>query len=101
MKKLIVEEKYNQKPLSEYMFSTFPNLSRNSFFKALRKKDFVVNGKRIKEDITLFEKDEVICYIPDSLLFPSCFIKDYEDENILVVDKNSGIEVTGENSLTT
>ena len=101
MKKLIVEEKYNQKPLSEYMFSTFPNLSRNSFFKALRKKDFVVNGKRIKEDITLFEKDEVICYIPDSLLFPSCFIKVYEDENILVVDKNSGIEVTGENSLTT
>ena len=72
MKKLIVEEKYNQKLLSEYMFSTFPNLSRNSFFKALRKKDFVVNGKRIKEDITLFEKDEVICYIPDSLLFPSC-----------------------------
>ena len=101
MKKLIVEEKYNQKLLSEYMFSTFPNLSRTSFFKALRKKDFVVNGKRIKEDITLFEKDEVICYIPDSLLFPSCFIKVYEDENILVVDKNSGIEVTGENSLTT
>lgn len=101
MKNLVVEKKYNEKSLSEYMFNTFPNLSRNSFFKALRKKDFVVNGKRTSQDITLFENDEVICYIPDSLLFPSCFVTVYEDENVLVVDKNSGIEVTGKNSLTT
>ena len=102
LKNLIVTNNYDKKKLSSFIFNSFPNLSRNTFFKALRQKDIKINGKRVNKDCTIFTGDELSIYIVDSLLFPKMNLNIvYEDDNILVVNKPVNIEVTGENSLAT
>lgn len=102
MKKLIVDKKYNSKKLNRFLQDKFPNLSNNLFYKTLRKKDIKVNGKRVNENILVFENDEIEVYIADSLLETKInFEIVFEDENILVINKPAGIEVTGSQSLTT
>ena len=102
MKKLIVNKKYNGKKLNKFLFDNIPSLNLNLFYKTLRKKDIKINGKRINENINVFEGDEVLVYISDDLLETN-FNLDifFEDENILVINKPYNIEVTGDNSLTT
>lgn len=101
MKKLIVDNKYNNKKLDKFLYDKFPSLTNNIFYKTLRKKDIKINGKRISENINVFENDEIIIYIPDELLENNLKIdKIYEDNNILLVNKPINIEVVGENSLT-
>lgn len=102
MKKLIVDKKYNNKKLNTFLLDKFSGLSMNNFYKYLRKKDILVNGTRINSNILLNTDDEIIIYIPDSLLENNEFALKivYEDENILVLNKFSGIEVTGNNSIT-
>ena len=39
MRKIIVNEKYNNKKLNSFILDSFPNLNKNTLFKALRKKD--------------------------------------------------------------
>ncbi|MBR2744292.1 MAG: RluA family pseudouridine synthase [Clostridia bacterium] len=102
MKILIVPEKFNNKKLTEYLQYQFKNLSFSTICKTLRKKDIRINEKRISENCLLKTGDEVKVYIADNILNPQIEITVvYEDENILVVDKPVGIEVTGESSLTT
>ncbi len=102
MKKLIVDKKYNSKKLNKFLQDKIPNLSNNLFYKTLRKKDIKVNGKRVNENILIFENDIIEVYIADSLLETKIsFDIVFEDENILVIDKPAGIEVTGSQSLTT
>lgn len=102
MKTLIINEKYNNKKLNSVLQSEFPDLSINTIYKTLRKKDIKINGRRISQDVELHTNDIVDIYIIDSLL---CSEKEltivYEDDYIIIVDKRAGIEVTGENSLTT
>ena len=101
MKKLIVPQKYDGKKLSKYLLENIDNLSLNLFYKTLRKKDIKINGKRISQDIIINEKDEILVYIADRFLIPNIELKIiYEDNNILIIDKPSNIQVTGENSLT-
>ena len=75
-------------------------------FRALRNKDIKVNGNRIKEDIKVFEGDELEVYISDELLngnnkesLYSINKKDiiFEDDNILVYNKPQELEVQGNN----
>ena len=102
MKKLIVDKKYNSKKLNKFLQDKIPNLSNNLFYKTLRKKDIKVNGKRVNENILVFENDKIEVYISDSLLENKINLEIvFEDENILVIDKPAGIEVTGSQSLTT
>lgn len=101
MKKLIVEKKYNNKKLNKFLQDKIPNLSNSLFYKTLRKKDIKINGKRICENITIYENDVIEVYISDSLLEKKFEITTiFEDDNILVIDKPAQIEVTGNNSLT-
>ncbi|MCI8760986.1 MAG: RluA family pseudouridine synthase [Clostridia bacterium] len=102
MKKLIVNSKYNGKKLNQFLLENIPKLSSNLFYKTLRKKDIKINGKRVSENIMVYEKDEILVYIADNLL-ESIFHLNifFEDENILIINKPYEIEVTGKNSLTT
>ena len=101
MKSLIVSEKFNNKKLSAFLVSSFPKLSINSIYKALRKKDIKINGIRVNSDIYLHTADNIDVYISDEILFPSFSISlVFEDDNILIVNKPAGLEVTGDNSLT-
>lgn len=101
MKKLIVDKKFNNKKLNNFLLETFPNLNMNTIYKCLRKKDILINGTRINTNVTIKTGDEVIVYIADSILENNNIHLNiaYEDDNILVLNKCSGIEVTGNNSL--
>lgn len=104
MKKLVVDEKYNGKKLNKFLLDNIPSLSYGLLCNTLRKKDIKINGKRINKDVVIYKGDEILIYIVDELLnenitsFQLSIV--YEDDNILVVNKPSNIEVTGEKSLT-
>ena len=105
MKTLIVTSKEDGKKLNTYLTSHFPHLRQNAFYKALRKKDIRINGKRISENIVLHTNDEVIVYIPDDILEgklpqPIHLQVVYEDPNIAVFFKPAGMEVEGSGSFT-
>ena len=103
MRKIIVDNKFNNKKLQAFLQFNFNGLSSSMFFKTLRKKDIKINGKRISDNITIYEDDVIEIYLDDKFLF-NTFNLDviYEDDNILIVNKPSGIEVIDnfENSLT-
>ena len=98
MKKIVVTEKFDNKNISEMVFWSFPNLSQNMFFKALRQKDIKVNGTRVKKNIKVNKDDIIEIYISDEFLLGKDFELDviFEDENILAINKPSGISVTDE-----
>lgn len=102
MKKLIVPNKYDGKKLSKFILDRFPHLSTNMLYKALRQKDIKINGTRINKDCTIYVGNEILVYIADNFLCPSINLDIvFEDENILIINKPSNIEVTGNDSLTT
>ena len=101
MKKLVVNKKYDNRKLDKFLKNNISNLSNNLFYKTLRKKDIKINGKRVSENVTVFEGDEILVYIPDNLLESNLNLDIvYEDNNILLINKPSNIEVTGVQSLT-
>lgn len=101
MQKLIVDKKFDNKKLSDFLYSNFSGLTKNTLYKAFRKKDIRINDVKINEDTVVHVNDFVTVYIVDDLLYKNIDIeKAYEDDNILVVNKPDGIEVVGENSLT-
>ena len=102
MQVLNVEKKFDNKKICDYILYKYPNLSQNTLFKALRKKDIRVNNTRISDNIIIHFGDEIKIFIIDELLEGTSSKLDiiYEDENILVVNKPVGIEVVGNTSLT-
>lgn len=105
MKTIIVNEKYNGKKLSQFLFDNFDGLTNNTFNKGLRKKDIRINDARVSENKTIYEGDEIKVYIVDELLYKKDASSEieivYEDSNIVVFNKPADIEVTGENSVET
>ena len=98
MRTLIVDNKFNNKKLDMFLLKNFDGLSLNTFHKALRKKDILVNGIRVKDNIFLNAGDNVNIYITDNYLFKQINLNIvYEDENILIVNKPSGVEVVSNN----
>lgn len=103
MRKIIVNNRFNNKKLQAFLQYNFDGLSSSMFFKTLRKKDIKVNGKRVTDNISIFENDNVEIYLDDKFLFNAIDLDIiYEDDNILVINKPSGIEVidASENNLT-
>ena len=62
MKKLVVNKKYDNKKLDKFLKDNISTLSNNLFYKTLRKKDIKINGKRVSENVTVFENDEILVY---------------------------------------
>ncbi len=90
MKTLIVDKKFDNKKLSSFFMNCFEYVPISVFYKLLRKKDIRINGKRVHEDILLHTGDEVVVFIQDKPNIPIV----YEDDNILIINKPTGIEVT-------
>lgn len=87
MKKLVVNKKYDNKKLDKFLKDNISTLSNNLFYKTLRKKDIKINGKRVSENVTVFENDEILVYIPDNLLENKLNLDIiYEDNNILLIN---------------
>ena len=101
MKKLIVNKKYDNKKLNKFLQDSIPTLTNSLFYKTLRKKDIKINGKRISENVNVYENDKVLLYISDELLENKIELDIiYEDDNILIINKPTELEVVGDNSLT-
>ena len=69
MRKIIVDNKFNNKKLQAFLQFNFNGLSSSMFFKTLRKKDIKVNGKRISDNIVVYENDIIEIYVDDKFLF--------------------------------
>ncbi|MBE5821163.1 MAG: RluA family pseudouridine synthase [Clostridiales bacterium] len=96
MRELIISKKNNGKKLSTILLSEYPGLTLNTLNKAYRKKDIRVNGVKISENTTVFENDKITIYITDEYLYKNsnisvCDLIVYEDDNIIVLNKPSGI----------
>ena len=97
MKKIIVNEKYNNKKLNNFILDSFPNLNKNTLFKSLRKKDIRVNNVRVSNDVIIHTGDEISIYIIDDFLYGTSNFKIdiiYEDNNIVIFNKPEGLSVT-------
>ena len=106
IEKIIDKANSNQKA-EKYVRRLLENAPLSLIYKTFRKKDIKVNGHWIKKDHVLMEGDALRIYITEAQLEefqkPREAIKApleypivYEDENILVVDKPSGLLVIGD-----
>jgi 23S rRNA pseudouridine955/2504/2580 synthase len=104
MREIIVDKKYDGKRIDKYLKEIFPRLPYGALQKAMRKKDIKVGGIRVKQDYTVHSGETVEVYITDDILdgiqgangsgsLNSGFTVVYEDDNILIVNKEQGIPV--------
>ena len=97
MRKVIVNDKFNNKKIQAFLQFNFKGLSSSMFFKTLRKKDIKVNGKRISDNIVIYQNDVIEIYLEDKFLFNTSELDIiYEDDNIIIVNKRAGIEIVSE-----
>ena len=107
MKEISVSSQNAGQKAEKFVRKYLPEAPLGFIYKAFRKKDIKVNGKWVKKDHILEEGDVVRIYVTDAQLedfrkprpvekkeFPYEIV--YEDENVLVVNKPSGILVYGD-----
>lgn len=92
---VVLNFKGEDKKLAKYLAEQFPKMSYASIQKLLRIKDIKVNGKRIGENITLKNGDEIYVYATEQMINGITLkpVVVFEDDNILVCDKPAGVEV--------
>ena len=102
MKKLTVNKNDAGQRLDKFLFKFFGSIPSSIIYKGIRKKRIKVNGKKSEISYMLCEGDVLELYINDEFFeseqkddeFKSVSSKlsvVYEDENILLVDKNQGL----------
>ena len=78
-------------------------ISYSNANKLLRKKDIRVDNVKINENIVVYPGQKITVFMPEEFLMDEkkFFEVVYEDENILIINKQKGIEVTSpfENSI--
>ena len=90
--------------LDSFLVKTYPNLPSSMMYKAIRKKDIKLNGKRCDFSTRLSEGDVLTLYLKDEffekagkdydfLKAPNKLSLIYEDENIVLLDKKPGLLV--------
>lgn len=102
MKELVAGDADNGRGLVRFLCAGFPVLTPGMVYKALRRKDIRVNGRRISADMPLAAGDVVAVYLPDGDLeaaqadTPSLSVVIpvvYQDRDLLIVDKPQGLAV--------
>lgn len=85
--------------LDKFLQKTFPDLKKSMMYKGLRNKKIKVNRKRAAFDQKLEEGDCILLFLPEDALGmktrritgnPDIDVQ-YEDENILIVNKPAGL----------
>ncbi len=87
MLQLVSEKEQSLKEFTEN------NYAQASFFwtALLKDKEIKVNGKRVNGDVRLYAGDTVTYYLNEKQAKKAAFYSVYKDENILIVDKESGV----------
>ena len=104
MKQVTILENDSNQRLDKFLTKSYPNLPKSLLYKAIRKKDIKLNGKRCNESarlqtgdiLTMYLKDDVFQQKPDQYDFlkaPDKLDILYQDENIMVLDKKPGLIV--------
>jgi 23S rRNA pseudouridine955/2504/2580 synthase len=103
MRTIYITDKQADKKIDRVLRELFPAMPASALFKALRKKDIKANGIRIREDYIVSAGDKLDVYIVDEILDGTPQEKDitlnrgfsaaYEDENVLIANKEQGIPV--------
>lgn len=104
LRKITVGKNSAGQRIDRFLLKTFPAMSQGTVCRLIRKKDIKVGGKRTEPAYKLCEGDEVSVYAEETLLaqkqsgsgFMSAAGKVtviYEDENILLADKEAGLLV--------
>jgi 23S rRNA pseudouridine955/2504/2580 synthase len=110
MRSFIINKAQEGKRIDNILRDKFPKMPQSSMFKAFRKKDIKINGKRIKENYIVASGDEVQVYIVDNILdgvlvldnmLDGVKVEDasssldivFEDSNLIIVNKKQGVSV--------
>lgn len=102
MREIIVGKNDCGQRLDKFLTKKYRSMPFSMMYKLIRKKKITVNRKRAKENQILEDGDLILIFAPDDILeenapkrvSASSEIKvAYEDENIIVVDKESGVIV--------
>ena len=91
MKKCTITAKTSGR-LLKILSENLPEIKYASLSSALRKKDVIVDGNRTNENITVSTGGKIEIFLPESA-YKTDFSVFYEDKNILIVNKNKGIEI--------
>lgn len=71
-----------------------PNVVYSAFVKALRQKDVIVNGIRVKDNVVVPSGACISVFVSDDSLKKNLFKIVYEDDNVIFVNKDKGIETS-------
>ncbi|MBS6861129.1 MAG: RluA family pseudouridine synthase [Clostridiales bacterium] len=104
MKEVIVRANDAGQRLDKFLTKTYPNLPQSMLYKSIRKKDIKLNGKRCDISTRLQEGDRLTMYLKDEffqtapkeydfLKAPKKLSIVYEDDNIMLLDKQPGLIV--------
>ena len=102
MKSFTITKNDSGQRVDRFILKTFPKLPKSLMYKEIRKKNIKVNKKRTEPSSVLNEGDVIELYLKDDVLeerpkhydFLSASRKldiVYEDENILLLNKNAGL----------
>lgn len=109
MRKFIVSKNDAGQRADKFLQKACPALPQSAMYKFIRKKDIKLNGKRLDIAQKLAEGDVITLYINDDffvrpesseafLAAPAKINIVYEDENIILLDKPSGLVVHDDES---
>lgn len=104
MKQVTIMPNDANQRVDKFLTKSYPNLPQSMLYKAIRKKDIKLNGKRCEistrlqagDVLTMYLKDEFFAQSPkayDFLKAPAKISVLYEDENIMILDKKPGLIV--------
>ena len=102
MKKIVVTKNDSGQRLDKFLLKSFETLPKSMMFKQIRKKNIKVNKKRCTPEQVICEGDIIELYIADDMLkkkethydflsAPKELDIIYEDENIILLNKKSGM----------
>ncbi len=107
---ITIPEGYSDQRVDNFLFKTYKNIPKTHIYKAIRKGEVRVNKQRVRADYRVEEGDILRIppfYQPEEnkiVLKPSQFWLDilkaaviYEDDEILAINKPSGLSVHGDN----
>lgn len=111
MRILVIKENDANQRVDKFLSKALPNLPKNLMYKYIRNKKIKVNKKRCSISQRLAVNDEVMCYIAeeffevkkdDRFLKAKCDLRIiYEDENIIIMNKEAGLLAHNDEANTT
>ncbi|NLL81882.1 MAG: RluA family pseudouridine synthase [Tissierellia bacterium] len=102
MREIIVDKNESNQRLDRFLKKYLANATQGFIYKMLRKKNIKLNGKKANPEDTIIEGDLIQLFLSDETIHKFIAIKEeiksnlipsiiYEDENIILINKNVGI----------